>query len=148
MLTPPKPGRDFPSKPVLLPFSCCSVPALSLLVVFNPFPVQVKVSIHSGKTGQQIGSVGSLQVDGIAHYVRLQLRSSSYFLFYTGTALLGIQSARVIVAEIRGSKHLRVCFAFLQAVWSFHLIKELFGAGRRGGLLLKLQFVIYCSDFI
>lgn len=88
-------------------------------------------------------------MDGNARYVRLHLHSSSYFLFYTGTALLGNSAERLTVTESRISKHhLRVCFAFLQAVWSFHLIKELFRAKRRGGLLLKLRFVMYCSDFI
>nr|XP_002194023.3 protein FAM234A [Taeniopygia guttata]XP_030141000.3 protein FAM234A [Taeniopygia guttata]XP_030141001.3 protein FAM234A [Taeniopygia guttata]XP_041575167.1 protein FAM234A [Taeniopygia guttata] len=57
------------------------------LIIFITKEGQVKVSIHSGKTGQQIGSVGSLWVDGIARYVRLQLRSSSYFLFYTENSL-------------------------------------------------------------
>ncbi|OWK50232.1 Protein ITFG3 [Lonchura striata] len=57
------------------------------LIIFITKEGQVKVSIHSGKTGQQIGSVGSLRVDGIARYVRLQLRSSSYFLFYTENSL-------------------------------------------------------------
>ncbi|NXV03989.1 F234A protein, partial [Cettia cetti] len=54
---------------------------------------QVKTFIHSGKTGQQIGLSGSLSVDGNTRYVRLNLRSSSYFLFYTGTALLGNSKA-------------------------------------------------------
>ncbi|NWU36959.1 F234A protein, partial [Hylia prasina] len=56
---------------------------------------QVKTFIHSGKTGQQIGLTGSLNVDGNARYVRLNLRSSSYFLFYTGTALLGMVGTEV-----------------------------------------------------
>uniref|UniRef100_A0A8D0FXA3 Family with sequence similarity 234 member A n=1 Tax=Strix occidentalis caurina TaxID=311401 RepID=A0A8D0FXA3_STROC len=43
--------------------------------------------IHSGKDGRQIGSAGSLNVDGKARYVILNLDSSSYFLFYTGTVL-------------------------------------------------------------
>ncbi|NXL73626.1 F234A protein, partial [Leptocoma aspasia] len=59
------------------------------LLIFITKKGQVKVFIHSGQTGQQIGSMGSLSVDGNARYVRLQLHSSSYFLFYTGTALLG-----------------------------------------------------------
>ncbi|NXT06685.1 F234A protein, partial [Prunella fulvescens] len=57
------------------------------LIIFITKEGQVKVFIHSGKTGQQIGSTGSLRVDGIARYIRLQLRSSSYFLFYTGNSL-------------------------------------------------------------
>ncbi|RLW01489.1 hypothetical protein DV515_00008027 [Chloebia gouldiae] len=57
------------------------------LIIFITKEGQVKVFIYSGKTGQQIGSVGSLRVDGIARYVRLQLRSSSYFLFYTENSL-------------------------------------------------------------
>ncbi|NWX53443.1 F234A protein, partial [Promerops cafer] len=59
------------------------------LIIFITKGGQVKIVIHSGRSGQQIGSTGSLSVDGNARYVRLQLRSSSYFLFYTGTALLG-----------------------------------------------------------
>ncbi|NXO80028.1 F234A protein, partial [Sitta europaea] len=43
--------------------------------------------IHSGQTGQQIGSTGSLSVNGSARYVRLHLHSSSYFLFYTEKSL-------------------------------------------------------------
>ncbi|XP_068062704.1 protein FAM234A [Anomalospiza imberbis] len=57
------------------------------LIIFITKEGQVKVFIHSGKTGQQIGSMGSLRVDGIARYVRLQLHSSSYFLFYTENSL-------------------------------------------------------------
>ncbi|NXG99593.1 F234A protein, partial [Loxia leucoptera] len=53
------------------------------LIIFITKEGQVKVFIYSGKTGQQIGSMGSLRVDGITRYVRLQLHSSSYFLFYT-----------------------------------------------------------------
>ncbi|NWT89979.1 F234A protein, partial [Lanius ludovicianus] len=63
------------------------------LIIFITKGGQVKTLIHSGKTGQQIGSAGSLTVDGNARYVRLDLRSSSYFLFYTGTALLGNHAA-------------------------------------------------------
>lgn len=60
------------------------------LMIFMAKEGQVKVFIYSGKTGQQVGSTGSLRVDGTARHVRLQLHSSSsYFLFYTGTALLG-----------------------------------------------------------
>ncbi|NWI35235.1 F234A protein, partial [Picathartes gymnocephalus] len=59
------------------------------LIIFIAKGGQVRTTIHSGKTGQQIGSPGSLSVDGNARYVRLDLRSSSYFLLYTGTALLG-----------------------------------------------------------
>ncbi|NXA80598.1 F234A protein, partial [Thryothorus ludovicianus] len=43
--------------------------------------------IHSGETGQQIGSTVSLSVDGKARYVRLHLHSSYYFLFYTENSL-------------------------------------------------------------
>ncbi|NXW72633.1 F234A protein, partial [Hirundo rustica] len=59
------------------------------LIIFITKEGQVKTFICSGKTGQQIGSTDSLSVDGNARYVRLNRRSSSYFLFYTGTALLG-----------------------------------------------------------
>ncbi|XP_048176879.1 protein FAM234A [Corvus hawaiiensis] len=57
------------------------------LIIFITKGGQVKTFIHSGKTGQQIGSTGSLTVDGNARYVRLDLRSSSYFLFYTENSL-------------------------------------------------------------
>lgn len=53
------------------------------LIIFIAKGGQVRTFIHSGKTGQQIGSAGSLTVDGNARYVSLHLRSSSYFLFYT-----------------------------------------------------------------
>ncbi|NWR42388.1 F234A protein, partial [Regulus satrapa] len=53
------------------------------LIMFITKGGQVKTFIHSGKTGQQVGSTGSLSVDGKARYVRLHLHSSSYFLFYT-----------------------------------------------------------------
>ncbi|NXO70679.1 F234A protein, partial [Phainopepla nitens] len=60
------------------------------LIIFITKGGQVKILIHSGRTGQQIGPAASLSVDGNARYVRLHPRSSSsYFLFYTGTALLG-----------------------------------------------------------
>ncbi|NXQ34426.1 F234A protein, partial [Alaudala cheleensis] len=58
------------------------------LMIFVTKEGQIKTFIHSGKTGQQMG-LSSLSVDGSARYVRLNLRSSSYFLFYTGTALPG-----------------------------------------------------------
>ncbi|XP_041893694.1 protein FAM234A [Corvus kubaryi] len=57
------------------------------LIIFITKGGQVKTFIHSGKTGQQIGSTGSLTVDGNARYIRLDLRSSSYFLFYTENSL-------------------------------------------------------------
>ncbi|KAM4765180.1 protein FAM234A isoform 1-T4 [Cyanocitta cristata] len=57
------------------------------LIIFITKGGQVKTFIHSGKTGQQIGSTGSLTMDGNARYVRLDLRSSSYFLFYTENSL-------------------------------------------------------------
>lgn len=57
------------------------------LIIFIAKGGQVKTFIHSGKTGLQIGSTGSLTMDGNARYVRLDLRSSSYFLFYTENSL-------------------------------------------------------------
>ncbi|NXI15540.1 F234A protein, partial [Irena cyanogastra] len=57
------------------------------LIIFITKEGQVKIFVHSGKTGQQIGSMGSLRVDGNARYIRLQLRSASYFLFYTENSL-------------------------------------------------------------
>lgn len=57
------------------------------LIIFITKGAQVKFFIHSGKTGQQVGSTGSLSMDGNARYVRLHLRSSSYFLFYTEKSL-------------------------------------------------------------
>ncbi|NWY67514.1 F234A protein, partial [Erithacus rubecula] len=59
------------------------------LIMFTAQRGQVKVFIHSGINGQQIGTTGSLSMDGNARYVRVHLHSSSYFLFYTGTALPG-----------------------------------------------------------
>lgn len=57
------------------------------LIIFIAKGGQVKTFIHSGKTGQQIGSTGSLSMDGSARYVQLHLHSSSYFLFYTENSL-------------------------------------------------------------
>ncbi|XP_014108220.1 PREDICTED: protein ITFG3 [Pseudopodoces humilis] len=57
------------------------------LIIFITKGGQVKTFIHSGKTGQQIGSTGSLSMDGNARYIRLHLHSSSYFLFYTENSL-------------------------------------------------------------
>ncbi|NXB71393.1 F234A protein, partial [Donacobius atricapilla] len=59
------------------------------LIIFITKEGQVKTFIHSGKTGQQIGLSSNLNVDGNARYVRLNLRTSSYVLFYTGTVSLG-----------------------------------------------------------
>ncbi|NXA88207.1 F234A protein, partial [Melanocharis versteri] len=57
------------------------------LMIFLTKEGQVRTFIHSGKTGQQIGSTGSLTVDGNARYVRLHLHASSYFLFYTENSI-------------------------------------------------------------
>ncbi|XP_066186241.1 putative RNA-binding protein Luc7-like 1 isoform X1 [Sylvia atricapilla] len=57
------------------------------LIIFITKEDQVKTLIHSGKTGQQIGLTVSLNVGGNARYVRLNLRSSPYFLFYTENSL-------------------------------------------------------------
>uniref|UniRef100_A0A8C3JJ57 Family with sequence similarity 234 member A n=1 Tax=Calidris pygmaea TaxID=425635 RepID=A0A8C3JJ57_9CHAR len=57
------------------------------LMIFISTGDKIKTFIHSGKNGNQIGSAGSLDVDGKARYIRLNLGSSSYFLFYTGTVL-------------------------------------------------------------
>ncbi|XP_064009365.1 protein FAM234A [Pogoniulus pusillus] len=57
------------------------------LIIFIATGDKIKTFIHSGKTGKQIGSPGSLDVDGQARYVRLDLASSSYFLFYTDNSL-------------------------------------------------------------
>ncbi|KFP30238.1 Protein ITFG3, partial [Colius striatus] len=57
------------------------------LIIFIATGDQIKTFIHSGKTGKQIGSAGSLKVDGEARYVRLKLDSSSYFLFYTESSV-------------------------------------------------------------
>ncbi|NXD31136.1 F234A protein, partial [Spelaeornis formosus] len=71
------------------------------LMIFITKGSQVKTFIHSGKTGQQIGSSVSLSVAGNARYVRLHLRSSSsYFLFYTGTALLGNLCSAAVGMEV------------------------------------------------
>ncbi|XP_010074595.1 PREDICTED: protein ITFG3-like, partial [Pterocles gutturalis] len=47
----------------------------------------IKTFIYSGKNGKQIGSTGSLAVDGKARHIRLNLGSSPYFLFYTENSL-------------------------------------------------------------
>uniref|UniRef100_A0A8C5U0R5 Family with sequence similarity 234 member A n=1 Tax=Malurus cyaneus samueli TaxID=2593467 RepID=A0A8C5U0R5_9PASS len=57
------------------------------LIIFITKGDQIETLILSGKTGKQIGSTVSLTVDGSARYVRLDLRSSSYFLFYTDNSL-------------------------------------------------------------
>ncbi|CAN8192513.1 unnamed protein product [Coccothraustes coccothraustes] len=75
------------------------------LMIFITKEGQVKVFIYSGKTGQQIGSTGSLRVDGIARYVRLQLHSSSYFLFYTERSIyaysLGDLCSTVVGVQVK-----------------------------------------------
>ncbi|XP_037242531.1 protein FAM234A [Falco rusticolus] len=57
------------------------------LIIFIATGDKIKTFIHSGKNGKQIGSTGSLNVDGNARYIRLNLDDSSYFLFYTENAL-------------------------------------------------------------
>uniref|UniRef100_A0A8C8E5S2 Family with sequence similarity 234 member A n=1 Tax=Otus sunia TaxID=257818 RepID=A0A8C8E5S2_9STRI len=57
------------------------------LIIFIATGDKIKTFIHSGKDGRQIGSAGSLNVDGKARYVVLNLDSSSYFLFYTENSL-------------------------------------------------------------
>uniref|UniRef100_U3JNF1 Family with sequence similarity 234 member A n=1 Tax=Ficedula albicollis TaxID=59894 RepID=U3JNF1_FICAL len=57
------------------------------LIILTAERGQVKVFIHSGINGQQIGTTGSLSMDGNARYVRLSLHSSFYFLFYTENSL-------------------------------------------------------------
>nr|XP_009934547.1 PREDICTED: protein ITFG3 [Opisthocomus hoazin] len=57
------------------------------LIIFIATGDQIKTFIHSGKNGKQIGSTGRLNVDGKARYIRLNLDSSSYFLFYTENSL-------------------------------------------------------------
>ncbi|KAM9222916.1 protein FAM234A [Leptosomus discolor] len=53
------------------------------LIIFIATEDKIKTFIHSGKNGKQIGSTGSVNVDGKARYIRLNLDTSSYFLFYT-----------------------------------------------------------------
>ncbi|XP_017922998.1 protein FAM234A [Manacus vitellinus] len=57
------------------------------LIIFIATGKKIKSFIHSGKNGKQIGSTGSLAVDGSARYIRLNLGSSPYFLFYTENSL-------------------------------------------------------------
>ncbi|KFQ43060.1 Protein ITFG3, partial [Nestor notabilis] len=58
------------------------------LIIFTATGDKIKTFIHSGKNGKQIGSTGSLTVDGKPRYIRLNLdSSSSYFLFYTENSL-------------------------------------------------------------
>ncbi|XP_061329341.1 protein FAM234A [Pezoporus flaviventris] len=56
------------------------------LIIFIATGDKIKTFIHSGKNGKQIGSTGSLTVDGKPRYIRLNL-VSSYFLFYTENSL-------------------------------------------------------------
>lgn len=57
------------------------------LIIFIATGDKIKTFIHSGKSGQQIGSTGSLNVDGEARYVMLSPGSSHYFLFYTANSI-------------------------------------------------------------
>ncbi|KAM6299385.1 protein FAM234A [Aegotheles albertisi] len=57
------------------------------LIIFIATGDKIKTFIHSGKTGKQIGSTGSLDMDGEARYIRLNLDSSAYFLFHTENSL-------------------------------------------------------------
>ncbi|KQK84818.1 protein ITFG3 [Amazona aestiva] len=57
------------------------------LIIFIATGDKIKTFIHSGKNGKQIGSTGSLTVDGKPRYIRLKLVSSSYFLFYTENSI-------------------------------------------------------------
>ncbi|KAM9372587.1 protein FAM234A [Phaethornis superciliosus] len=57
------------------------------LIIFLATGDKIKTFIHSGKNGKQIGSAGSLEVGGKARCIRLNLGSSSYFLFYTENSL-------------------------------------------------------------
>ncbi|XP_042720327.1 protein FAM234A [Lagopus leucura] len=57
------------------------------LIIFIAAGDKIKTFIHSGKNGKQIGSTGSLNVDGEARYVMLSPGSSHYFLFCTANSL-------------------------------------------------------------
>lgn len=57
------------------------------LIIFIATGDKIKTFIHSGKSGQQIGSTGSLNVDGEARYIMLSPGSSHYFLFYTANSI-------------------------------------------------------------
>ncbi|KAM9291807.1 protein FAM234A isoform 1-T2 [Morus bassanus] len=57
------------------------------LIIFIATGDKIKTFIHSGENGKQIGSTASLNVDGKARYIRLNLDSSSYFLFYAENSL-------------------------------------------------------------
>lgn len=90
-------------------------------------------------------------MDGKAHYISLNLDSSSYFLFYTGTVLFGTSAWRSECAcRVRLAQELsEQWFAFLKAGSCFHLVKELFKAKKRGDtLLLKLRLVPCCNTLI
>ncbi|NWT58922.1 F234A protein, partial [Erythrocercus mccallii] len=80
---------------------------------------QVKTFIHSGKTGQQIGHSGSLNVDGNTRYIRLNLRSSSYFLFYTENSVYAY-SLEDLCSEVVGTE---VKFLNFQpdSLWEKHI---------------------------
>ncbi|NXR50540.1 F234A protein, partial [Hippolais icterina] len=73
------------------------------LITFITKEGQVKTFIHSGKTGQQIGLTGSLNVDGNARYIRLNLHSSSYFLFYTENSVY-VYSLKDLCSAVIGTE--------------------------------------------
>ncbi|XP_063270499.1 protein FAM234A [Prinia subflava] len=89
------------------------------LIIFITKEGQVKTFIHSGKTGGQIGRGSSLSVDGSARYISLNLRSSSYFLFYTENSLYAY-SLEDLCSAVMG---MEVKFPNLQpnSLWEKHI---------------------------
>ncbi|XP_035195723.1 protein FAM234A isoform X1 [Oxyura jamaicensis] len=57
------------------------------LIIFIATGDKIKIFIHSGRNGKEIGSTESLNVGGKAHYISLNMGSSSYFLFYTANSV-------------------------------------------------------------
>ncbi|NXQ20835.1 F234A protein, partial [Peucedramus taeniatus] len=90
------------------------------LIIFITKEGQVKIFIHSGKTGQQIGSTGSLRVDGTARYVRLQLRSSPYFLFYTENSLYAY-SLEDLCSTVEGGVEVKLLNFQPDSQWEKHV---------------------------
>lgn len=57
------------------------------LIIFVATGDKIKTFIHSGRNGNEIGSTESHSMGGKAHYISLNVGSSSYFLFYTGNSV-------------------------------------------------------------
>ncbi|XP_014746430.1 PREDICTED: protein ITFG3 isoform X2 [Sturnus vulgaris] len=89
------------------------------LIIFITKGAQVKFFIHSGKTGQQVGSTGSLSMDGNARYVTLHLHSSSYFLFYTEKSLYAYSLKDLCSAAV--GREVKLSDFQLDSLWEKHI---------------------------